>query len=98
MERLEKCGKINTIEGMELKDVIDVEGKPKVGDTLEMLKKELRRMKVVENREELFSKDTIAYYVQNTEGNRTRKDRWNSKKFVRSDSRPGFFRTLSKNT
>lgn len=48
-----------------------------------MLKKELRRMKVVENHEELFGKDTTDYYVQNTEGNRSRKDRWSAKKFVR---------------
>ena len=35
---------------MKLKDVIeDINGEPKVGDNLDMLKKELRRMKVVEN-------------------------------------------------
>ena len=97
-ERLEKCRDINAVEKMKLKDVIeDVNGEPKVGDTLEMLKKELRRMKVVENREELFGKDTTSYYVQNPDDNRSRKDRWNTKKFVRSDSRPGFFRTASKN-
>ena len=60
-------------------------GEPKEGDTLEILKKELRRRKVVENHEELFSKDTTAYHVQNTKDNRRRKGRWDSKKFVRSD-------------
>ena len=48
LERLEKCGKINTVERKKLEDVIeDVNGEPNIGDTLEMLKKELRRMKVV---------------------------------------------------
>ena len=56
LEMLEKCGDINEVKKMKLKDLIeDVNGEPKVGDTLEMLKKELRRMKVVENHEE-FSK------------------------------------------
>ena len=46
---------------MKLKDVIeDIDGNPREGDTLEMLKKELRRMKVVENHEEPFS---YIYYV-----------------------------------
>ena len=39
-----------------------------------------------------------SYYVQNTDDNRSRKDRWNSKKFSRSYLRPGFFITASKNT
>ena len=51
-----------------------------------MLKKELRRMKVVENCDEPFSKDTNAYYVGNTDDNRSRKDKRNAKKFMRSDS------------
>ena len=62
LERLEKCEDINAVEKMKLKDVIeDVNGEPKVGDTLEMLKKELRRMKVVENHEESLSKDITTY-------------------------------------
>ena len=54
-------------------------------------------MKVVDNHDVLISKDTDSYYVQNTDDNRSRRDRWNAKKFVRSDSRPGYFRTVSKN-
>ena len=54
-------------------------------------------MKVVENRDEPFSKDITSYYVRNTDDNRSRRDRWNAKKFVRSDLRPGYFRTASKN-
>ena len=55
---------------MKLKDVIeDIDGNPRAGDTLEMLKKELRRMKVVKNCEELF---TSTYHVQSPE-DRSRK-------------------------
>ena len=50
-------------------------------------------MKVVENREEPF---TNTFYVQNPE-DRSRRGKWDAKKFVRSNSRPGYFRTGSKN-
>ena len=55
-------------------------------------------MKVVENFEEPFKKDTTTYYVQNPDDNRSRKDNWKAKSFVRSDSHPRFLRTASKNT
>ena len=55
-------------------------------------------MKVDKNCEQPFIKDNNTYYVQNTEDNRSRKGTWNFKKFVRSDSRQGYFRTGSKNT
>ena len=43
---------------MKLKDMIeDVNGNPKDGDTLELMKKELRKMKVVENHEEPVKKE-----------------------------------------
>ncbi len=75
---------------MKLQDIIeDADDEPKVGDTLEMLKKELRIIKVVVNCEEPF---TNTYYVQSPE-DRSRKGKWDSKKFVRSNSRPGYFRT-----
>ena len=55
LERLENCGKINAVERMRLRDVIeDVNWNLRAGDTLEMIKKELRKMKVVENRQEPF--------------------------------------------
>ena len=84
----------------------DVDCNPKEGDTLEMMKKELKKMKVAENREEPFKekkgittnfleKDT--YYIQNTDDNRSRRDNWKPTRYVRSDSRPGFLRTASKN-
>ena len=41
LERLENCGKINAVERMKLKDEIeDVNGNPRAGDTLELMKKE----------------------------------------------------------
>ena len=58
---------------MKLKDVIeDVISEQKVGDTLEMLKTKLRRMKVVENHDEPFGRSTNSYYVQNTNDNRSK--------------------------
>ena len=64
-------------------------------------------MKVAKNREEPFKKkgstttyyqEDTTYYVWNTDDNRSRKDNWKPKSYVRSDSRPGFFRTASRNT
>ena len=52
LERLENSGKINTVERGGLREVIeDVEGNPKAGDTLNLMKKKLRKMKVSKNRE-----------------------------------------------
>ena len=49
LERLENCVKITAVESMKLRDVIeDVNGNPRLGDSIEMMKKELRKMKVVE--------------------------------------------------
>ena len=57
LERLEKCGYINAVERMNLKDVIeDVDGKPEERNTFEMMKKVLKNMKVDENHEEPFIK------------------------------------------
>ena len=99
MERLENCGKIIAVERMKLKDMIeDVNGNPKDGDTLELMKKELRKMKVVENCEEPFKNENTTYYVRNTDDSRSRKENWKSKGFVRSGSHPRFVRMASKNT
>ena len=55
---MEKCEDINTVERIKLKDVIeDVDGNPKARDTLELMKKELKKMKVVEHHEEPFKKE-----------------------------------------
>ena len=62
MDRLEKNGKISSDERMRLKDEIETkEGKPKVIDSAERVQRELKRMKVVNNRENIFDKmvDTI---------------------------------------
>merc|ERR1711895_126566 len=52
LERLEKSSKVNAVERKMLRDILeDADGNPRAGDTLELMKKELKRMKVVENRE-----------------------------------------------
>ena len=64
MERLEEGGKVNSSEKIRLKDILETrEGKPRDGDTMEEMKKELKRLKVVENREEPFCKETKTYYT-----------------------------------
>ena len=62
-------------------------------------------MKVAENRDEPFKKgietnylDEDIYFVQNTDENRSRRDKWKPSKFVRSNSRPGYLRTASRGT
>ena len=73
LERLENCGKKNVVECMTLRDVIDdVNGSPKVGNTIELMKKELRKMKIVENHKEPLKKESKTYYVHNNEDNRSR--------------------------
>ena len=103
LERLEKSGKVNAVEKKILRDVLeDVDGNPKEGETIELMKKELRKMKVAENREEPFKKGIATNYiedtlqVQNTDDKRSRKDNWIRNKYVRSDSRPGYLRTASR--
>ena len=70
---------------------------------LEMMKKELKRMKVAENREEPFKNGIETnyvgedvYFVRNGSDNRSRRDNWNRDRYVRSDSKPGYFRTASR--
>lgn len=91
----------NAVERMRLKDVIeDVNKIPKVWDTLEMMKKELRKMKVEENHEWSFVKENKMFYTIN-EDNRSRYNNWKkslkSKGYVRSELNPKFSRTASKN-
>ena len=81
----------------------DADGNPKEGETLELMKKELKRMKVPENREEPFKKDIVtnyvdedAYYVRNANDNRSRRDDWKQERFVRSNSKQGYLRSSSK--
>ena len=78
------------------------DGQPKKGDTRELMKRELKRLKVVDNREEPFAplstKETHTNYVKNY--NRSRIDDWRSRLqsrgYRRSESRPGYFRTASR--
>jgi len=85
-----------------LKDILeDADGNPKPGDTTEIMKKELKRLKIVENREEPFAnKETKTYYTRNDD-NRSRYDNWRknirSDGYRRSETNPKYFRTASRN-
>ena len=61
---------------MRLKDVIETEdGELRVGDLIEKLRKELRKIKIIDNREEVFrasSKEYSAHFVRNDSDNRSR--------------------------
>jgi len=102
VDRLEEGGKINTMEKLRLKDILeDAEGNPRPGDTTDTMKRELKRLKIVDHREEPFaSKETPTYYTRNDE-NRSRYDDWRKKirseGYRRSESNPRYFRTASKN-
>merc|ERR1712105_124912 len=100
VDRLEESGKINATEKLRLKDILEEpDCKPKRGDTTELMKRELKRLRVAENREEPFlNKDTVTNYVKSD--SRSRYDSWrgpnNSSGFMRSESRPGYYRTASR--
>merc|ERR1711905_98223 len=105
VERLEESGKINTTEKLRLKDILeDANGNPKAGETTDAMKRELKRLKIVDHREEPFApfanRETATCYTRNDE-NRSRYDDWRKKirseGFRRSESNPKFFRTASKN-
>ena len=83
VDRLEEGGKINTTEKLRLKDILeDAEGNPKP-DTTDAMKRELKRLKIVDHREEPFAnKETATYYTRNDE-NRSRYDDWRKK--IRSE-------------
>ena len=60
VDRLEKGNKIDSGEKLRLKDVIEnSNGKPKLGNTPQFLKKELKRMKVENGREEVFTNNRL---------------------------------------
>ena len=64
MDRLEKNGKISSDERVRLKDEIETkEGKSKVRDSADRVQKELKRMKVLNNRENVFDKPVDTHFV-----------------------------------
>ena len=69
MDRLEKNGKLSSDERMRLKDEIETkEGKPKYADSAERVQKELKRMKIVNNRENIWDvKLTDTHFVRERE-------------------------------
>merc|ERR1712237_283242 len=100
VDRLEENGKINATEKLRLKDILeDQNGKPRNGDTTEQMRRELKRLKIVNHRDEPFAnRDTTTHYVRDDD--RSRYDNWRNKiqseGFRRSESNPKFFRTASK--
>jgi len=93
MDRLEKERKISSDERMRSKDEIETkEGKSKVKNSAERVQKELRRMKVINNREKVFDKTIETHYVRDN----SRYGKWKSQMerngYKRSDSRRGFWR------
>ena len=96
VDRLEKESKINAGEKLRLKDVMeDNDGKPRVGDIPEYIKKELVKIKVANNREDVFTANSEyrTNYVRN-EDNKSRYKNWKnsleSNGYVRSRSNPKF--------
>ena len=67
VDRLEKENKINTGEKLRLKDVMeDDDGKLRIGNIPEYVKKEFIQMKVAENREDIFiTREYKTNYVGN---------------------------------
>ena len=64
LERFEKSGRVNAAENTMSRDILeDADGNPRAGDTLELMKKEIKRMKVIENREEPFKKGIATSYL-----------------------------------
>ena len=63
------------------------------------MKKELKRLKVIEKREEPFSKGEIKVFYMKMNDGRSRYDGWRRdlqrEGFKRSESNPGYFRTDS---
>ena len=66
IDRLEKNGKISSDERMRLKDEIETkEGKPKVTDSAERVQNVLKRMKIGNNRENIWDVKLIdTHYVR----------------------------------
>ena len=78
---LEKSGKINSSEKLRLKNIIqDGNGNPRESNegemnTMERMKRALKRLKVDKNREEHFGKKTKTYYTR-TDDDRSRYNQW----------------------
>ena len=93
MDRLEKEGKISSDERMRLKDEIETkEGKSKVRDSAERVQKELRRMKVINNRENVFDKPVDTHFVRDNSRYGKWKSQMENNGYRRSDSRKGYWR------
>ena len=78
IDRMEKNGKINSDEKHRLKDDIETkEGNPKVGDATENIWKELKRLKVVDNRDNVWNcTKHNTHYTQQSEERFSRYGKW----------------------
>ena len=93
MDRLEKNGKISIDERMRLKDEIETkEGKSKVRDSAERVQKELRRIKVVNNRENVFDKPVDTHFVRDNSRYGKWKSHMEKNGYKWSNSRNSFWR------
>ena len=93
INRLEKAGKLSSDEKMRLKDEIETkEGKPKYSDSADRIQKEIKRMKVENNRENIWeTKMTDTHFVRESRyGNW--KNRMENSGYRRSGSRNGYWR------
>ena len=75
---LEKNGNISSDDRMRLKDEIETkEGKPKFADSAERVQKELKRMKIVNNRENIWDvKLTDTHFVRERVDMENRRITW----------------------
>ena len=77
-----------------------VDGRPKVGDIRSAMKKKLKGLKAVENREEPLSQEIKMYYTKTEDSRNCYNNGKNLPKFKgykRSHSNPGFWHSASNN-
>ena len=94
VDRLEKDGKIGNDEKMRLIDEIETkEGKPKapnIKDSSEKVQKELRQMKVINNRDKVFDEKVVdTHYIRESSRYGKWKNQMKGNGFQRSNSNRG---------
>ena len=90
---------MNNMEKMKLKEIIEDEDgnpRPRQGETVERMKKEIKRIRNEEFKKQPFKNSTDTYYIKNDNNYRSRRDNWSQNRYVRSESRPGYMRTASR--
>ena len=102
---MEKTEKINSEERIRLKEQFETKERgPNSGDAVENMRKVLKRLNIVDNREEIWKgkehiRQNTIHNVQNGDY-RSRYKRWqrymNMRGYKRSDSRPEFWRNSAR--